>query len=84
MQNCGVNRVSLAPKSPKLHFARCTPQRAFLFAKKENSMKMKHKLKRGLAFLLAGGLVLTNLGTALPAFSEESQATPETATSDSA
>ena len=47
-------------------------------------MKMKHKLKRGLAFLLAGGLVLTNLGTALPAFAEESQATPETATSDSA
>ena len=47
-------------------------------------MKMKHKLKRGLAFLLAGGLALTNLGTALPAFAEESQATPETAASDSA
>ena len=28
--------------------------------------------------------MLTNLGTALPAFAEESQATPETATSDSA
>ena len=42
-------------------------------------MKMKHKLKRGLAFLLAGGLALTNLGTALPAFAEESPATPETA-----
>ena len=47
-------------------------------------MKMKHKLKRGLAFLLAGGLTLTNLGTALPAFAEESPATPETAASDSA
>ena len=42
-------------------------------------MKTKHKLKRGLAFLLAGGLALTNLGTALPAFAEESPATPETA-----
>ena len=47
-------------------------------------MKMKHKLKRGLAFLLAGGLALTNFGTALPAFAEESPATPETAANDSA
>lgn len=47
-------------------------------------MKTKHKLKRGLALLLAGGLALTNLGTALPAFAEESPATPETAASDSA
>ncbi len=46
-------------------------------------MKMKHKLKRGLAFLLAGGLALTNFGTALPAFAEESPATPETAAADS-
>ena len=47
-------------------------------------MKTKHKLKRGLALLLAGGLALTNIGTALPAFAEESPATPETAAADSA
>ena len=44
-------------------------------------MKHKHriKIKQGLSLLLAGGLALTNLGAALPAFAEDAHATPETA-----
>ena len=42
-------------------------------------MKNKHKIKQGLLLLLAGGIALTNLGAALPAFAEDSHATPETA-----
>ena len=42
-------------------------------------MKNKHRIKQGLSLLLAGGIALTNLGAALPAFAEEAAATPETA-----
>ena len=42
-------------------------------------MKNKHRIKQCLSLLLAGGIALTNLGAALPAFAEESPATPETA-----
>ena len=42
-------------------------------------MKNKHRIKKGLSLLLAGGIALTNLGAALPAFAEEAAATPETA-----
>ena len=42
-------------------------------------MKNKHRIKQCLSLLLAGGIALTNLGAALPAFAEDSHATPETA-----
>ena len=42
-------------------------------------MKNKHRIKQGLSLLLAGGIALTNLGAALPAFAEDATATPETA-----
>ena len=42
-------------------------------------MKNKHRIKQCLALLLAGGIALTNLGAALPAFAEDAAATPETA-----
>ena len=42
-------------------------------------MKNKHRIKQGLSLLLAGGIALTNLGVALPAFAEDAAATPETA-----
>ena len=42
-------------------------------------MKNKHRIKQGLSLLLAGGVALTNLGAALPAFAEDAAATPETA-----
>ncbi len=42
-------------------------------------MKNKHRIKQCLSLLLAGGIALTNLGAALPAFAEEPPATPETA-----
>ena len=42
-------------------------------------MKNKHRIKQGLSLLLAGGIALTNLGVALPAFAEDAPATPETA-----
>ena len=42
-------------------------------------MKNKHKLKRCLSLLLAGGIALTNLGAVMPAFAEDAPATPETA-----
>ena len=42
-------------------------------------MKNKHRIKQGLSLLLAGGIALTNLGAALPAFAEDAVATPETA-----
>ena len=42
-------------------------------------MKNKHRIKQGLSLLLAGGLALTNLGAALPAFAADAPATPETA-----
>ena len=42
-------------------------------------MKNKHRVKQGLSLLLAGGIALTNLGAALPAFAEDAAATPETA-----
>ena len=34
-------------------------------------MKNKHRIKQGLSLLLAGGIALTNLGAALPAFAVE-------------
>ena len=34
-------------------------------------MKNKHRIKQGLSLLLAGGIALTNLGAALPAFAED-------------
>ena len=40
-------------------------------------MKNKHRIKQGLSLLLAGGIALTNLGAALPAFAEDAPATPE-------
>lgn len=42
-------------------------------------MKNKHRIKQGLALLLAGGIALTNPGAALPAFAEDAATTPETA-----
>ena len=42
-------------------------------------MKNKHRIKQGLLLLLAGGIALTNLGAALPAFAEDAPATPENA-----
>ena len=43
-------------------------------------MKNKHRIiKQGLSLLLAGGIALTNLGAALPAFADDTAATPETA-----
>ena len=42
-------------------------------------MKNKHRIKRCLSLLLAGGIVLTNLGAVMPAFAEDAPATPETA-----
>ena len=42
-------------------------------------MKNKHRIKQGLSLLLAGGIALTNLGAALPAFAEDAAAIPETA-----
>ena len=42
-------------------------------------MKNKHRIKQGLALLLAGALTFTNVGAALPAFAEDAPATPETA-----
>ena len=42
-------------------------------------MKNKHRIKQCLSLLLAGGIVLTNLGAALPTFAEDAAATPETA-----
>ena len=42
-------------------------------------MKNKHRIKQCLSLLLAGGIALTNLGVALPAFAEDAAATPETA-----
>ena len=42
-------------------------------------MKNKHRIKQGLALLLAGGIALTNLGAVMPAFAEDAAATPETA-----
>ena len=42
-------------------------------------MKNKHRIKKCLSLLLAGGIALTNLGVALPAFAEDAAATPETA-----
>ena len=42
-------------------------------------MKNKPRIKQGLSLLLAGGIALTNLGAALPAFAEDAAATPETA-----
>ena len=42
-------------------------------------MKNKHRIKQGLALLLAGTLTFTNVGAALPAFAEDAAATPETA-----
>lgn len=46
---------------------------------KENQYENKHRIKQGLSLLLAGGIALTNLGAALPAFAEDAPATPETA-----
>ena len=46
-------------------------------------MKNKHRIKQGLSLLLAGGIALTNLGAALPAFAEDAAATPETASAAS-
>ena len=42
-------------------------------------MKNKHRIKQGLALLLAGGIALTNLGAVMPAFAEDAPATPENA-----
>ena len=42
-------------------------------------MKNKHRIKQCLSLLLAGGIALTNLGAALPAFAEDAPATPENA-----
>lgn len=42
-------------------------------------MKNKHRIKQCLSLLLAGGIALTNLGATLPAFAEDTAATPETA-----
>ena len=42
-------------------------------------MKNKHRIKQGLSLLLAGGIALTNLGAALPAFADDAATTPETA-----
>ena len=42
-------------------------------------MKNKHRIKQGLSLLLAGGIALTNLGAARPAFAGDAPATPETA-----
>ena len=42
-------------------------------------MKNKHRIKQCLLLLLAGGIALTNLGAALPAFAEDAPATPENA-----
>lgn len=42
-------------------------------------MENKHRIKQGLSLLLAGGIALTNLGAALPAFAADAAATPETA-----
>ena len=42
-------------------------------------MKNKHRIKQCLSLLLVGGIALTNLGAALPAFAEDAPATPETA-----
>ena len=42
-------------------------------------MKNKHRIKQCLSLLLAGGIALTNLGAALPAFADDAAATPETA-----
>ena len=42
-------------------------------------MKNKHRIKQCLLLLLAGGIALTNLGAALPAFADDAAATPETA-----
>ena len=42
-------------------------------------MKNKHRIMQGLSLLLAGGIALTNLGAALPAFADDAAATPETA-----
>ena len=42
-------------------------------------MKNKHRIKQGLSLLLAGGIALTNLGAALPAFADDAAAPPETA-----
>ena len=42
-------------------------------------MKNKHRIKQCLSLLLAGWIALTNLGVALPAFAEDTAATPETA-----
>ena len=42
-------------------------------------MKNKHRIKQCLSLLLAGGIALTNLGAALPAFADDAPATPETA-----
>ena len=40
-------------------------------------MKNKHRIKQCLSLLLAGGIALTNLGVALPAFAEDAADTPE-------
>ena len=37
-------------------------------------MKNKHRIKQCLSLLLAGGIALTNLGAALPAFAEDAHA----------
>ena len=42
-------------------------------------MKNKHRIKQCLSLLLAGGIALTNLVAALPAFADDAAATPETA-----
>ena len=42
-------------------------------------MKNKHRIKQCLSLLLAGGIALTNLGAALPAFADDAATTPETA-----
>ena len=42
-------------------------------------MKNKHRIKQGLALLLAGGIALTKLGAVMAAFAEDAAATPETA-----
>ncbi len=39
-------------------------------------MKNKHRIKQGL-LLLAGGIALTNLGAALPAFAADAAAPPK-------
>ncbi len=56
---------------PNANQARCTRSGLFLLQQKENQYEKQTQNKAGLVAAAGGGIALTNLGAALPAFAED-------------